>query len=67
MSVTFLLDGLLERECHGNLVYKLKDVVGRTDYFLIYFSKIVMDCKSIILQKYNLQSKCDAIVCMIRF
>ena len=56
MSVTFLLDGLSEREFHGNLVYKFKNIVGRTDYILINFRKIVMDCKSIIYKSilYNL-------------
>ena len=39
MSVTFLLDGLSEREFHGNLVNKFKNIVGRTDYFLISLEK----------------------------
>ena len=61
---TFLRHGLSEPEFYGDLVYKFKKIMGRTD-FSDQFQKIIIRYKRI--GYYVNWLLCDATVCMLRF
>ena len=60
-NVGFLLQGLLEHEFYGDLVYKFRNIIGKTD-FPYHFKQIIVRNKKIAYNISNLRQTACLVV-----